>query len=915
MNFIEKNKNILAALVLFTIVCTGFFAHLNLFSQTEYVNGTDGGFYAFRVRELVEDGVFPFSITGSPPVIFLTSAFFAKFFGVFDGVKIATALYSVLLGVSIFILTKYITKSRKAGLIAAFFAIFSPMSLRVAADIRKNTAALFFMPLIFYFMLKLFDDLQKAKSASNWKYVIPLAIVGVLGILSHNSIITIWFVSLAYFALYFGLKWFDSAHHRGKLEMREFIPVFAVNLLIVVLTLLFYDKISSNLETIAAPPGPLSQPMFEELNTYILPLAVVAVPGILLAFWRRTRKDILLLSWLLLLFLLTLSQAVGPSEYWRFILIMFVPITIFVGYSFDWLMKRLRYIAVILLVAVAIIATQQFFEFGRTNPQMTPQLNEQILGSLQKAADRIERDGHVYTSAQHHPYFWVRYFFGINSKRFYEDSLDKFNDLINEGNDVYYTKGSFDMDVSSMNMPPEEMKFEEPPKNVKGEMEEHKPPMDFKPDGFKTDDFEPDPALQEKYLETVYKDEDVTVFKLKSAVDPSDVKGLIRPAMREEDVRPERTAYDFSRLRYLSTYLILPYEIINIINPPYLPLWQIQLGLPLSLLIIGFAASLLLKIKLKSDLAKFLVIAIGVALVFVIYGLKPSIFWGAKSPFVMEPPGPPGPEGPQPPSKEDQQYNWSTMTEGPYRDRVSYATSTDLLHWTDSGKTLAEHASVPDAIYKDGMIYLYFVDVTQDGKPEQLGLLRSKDKGQTWLPKTFITIEDLGDKAAVDPDPFLLPDGRIRLYYFDITVGFKGESGKIYSAISDDGINFVEEEGVRFEREEGLFDPDVIKVGDTYRMYVGDEIGQNVISAISSDGLTFTEEGLAYSGRAVPNVFYDGEKYILYTAGIEIAFSNDGKTFTKQEYSFRRESGLTADAGVIQVGENQYLMFYKTRMP
>jgi len=232
------------------------------------------------------------------------------------------------------------------------------MSLRIAADIRKNAAALFFMPLIFYFMLKLFDDLQKAKSAlprslkqavGNWKYAIPLAIVGALGILSHNSIITIWFVSLAYFALHFGL--------RGKLEIREFIPVFAANLGVVILLLLFYDKISSSLETIAAPPRPLSQPMFEELNTYTLPLAAVAVPGILLAFWRRTRKDILLLSWLILLFLLTFSQAVGPSEYWRFILIMFVPVTIFVGYSFDWLLSKLRYIAVILLVVVAIIAT------------------------------------------------------------------------------------------------------------------------------------------------------------------------------------------------------------------------------------------------------------------------------------------------------------------------------------------------------------------------------------------------------------------------------------------------------------------------------------------------------------------------------------------------------------------------------
>jgi hypothetical protein len=271
------------------------------------------------------------------------------------------------------------------------------------------------------------------------------------------------------------------------------------------------------------------------------------------------------------------------------------------------------------------------------------------------------------------------------------------------------------------------------------------------------------------------------------------------------------------------------------------------------------------------------------------------------------------------PEGEEPEYNWSTMDEGPYNDRVSYATSTDLLQWTDSGQTLAEHASVPDAIYNpnDGIIYLYFVDVTQDGEPEQIGLLRSEDKGKTWLPKVFATIEGLGQKIAVDPDPFLLPDGRIRLYYFDIATARPGQetSGKIYSAVSSDGIHFVEEEGVRFEREEGLFDPDVIKVNGTWRMYVGAGEEPNVISAISTDGVTFEEEGVAFEGGSVPNVFYDGERYILYVAGINLAFSNDGKSFTRQDYSFCGETGFAADPGVIQIGNTDYLMFFKTKVP
>lgn len=260
------------------------------------------------------------------------------------------------------------------------------------------------------------------------------------------------------------------------------------------------------------------------------------------------------------------------------------------------------------------------------------------------------------------------------------------------------------------------------------------------------------------------------------------------------------------------------------------------------------------------------------------------------------------------------QYNWSTMDRGPYRDKISYATSSDLLNWKDSGRILAEHASVPDAIYKDGVIYVYFVDVSQDGKPEQIGLIKSADKGQIWSEKVDITIQGQGEKVAVDPAPFLLSDGRIRLYFFDIAdTRVPGRSGKIYSALSDDGVHFVLEQGVRLERQAGLFDPDVIWVDGTWFMYVGDETGQNTVAATSTDGITFIEKGVAYAGGAIPNVFYNGKQFFLYTGGIDIATSQDGLTFTKTDSRFESSYGLTADPGVIQLGAGNYLMVFKTK--
>ncbi|NQU99981.1 MAG: hypothetical protein HQ538_04535 [Parcubacteria group bacterium] len=82
-------------------------------------------------------------------------------------------------------------------------------------------------------------------------------------------------------------------------------------------------------------------------------------------------------------------------------------------------------------------------------------------------------------------------------------------------------------------------------------------------------------------------------------------------------------------------------------------------------------------------------------------------------------------------NKDCQRYAWSTMNEGPYRDKVSYATSTDLLSWTDSEQILAEHASVPGAVMKDGTIYVYHVDVVEECYAESLGLIKSEDDGKT----------------------------------------------------------------------------------------------------------------------------------------------------------------------------------------
>jgi len=247
---------------------------------------------------------------------------------------------------------------------------------------------------------------------------------------------------------------------------------------------------------------------------------------------------------------------------------------------------------------------------------MMAQPTESILKSMEAAAEKIERNSYVYANFEYHTYLWLRYFFGVNTKRYISGSLEEINDLIEEGRDVYLARA---------------------PSTGQVEMEEeNKPPS--------KDDVvlgEESSSLEEEYTETVYSDGITEVLKLTTVVEASNANEIITPVSDEGSGSEMRGEYDFRRLKYLSTYLILPYEMINLINPPYIALWQIELGLPLSVMLIGFVFSLLIKAsrldpsKKMGIIAEALAIAGGAAIIFFLYGTSPTIFWGAEQDDTM----------------------------------------------------------------------------------------------------------------------------------------------------------------------------------------------------------------------------------------------------------------------------------------
>lgn len=257
---------------------------------------------------------------------------------------------------------------------------------------------------------------------------------------------------------------------------------------------------------------------------------------------------------------------------------------------------------------------------------------------------------------------------------------------------------------------------------------------------------------------------------------------------------------------------------------------------------------------------------------------------------------------------------------GPYTHRVMSATSGNGLDWTYDDRTLIEHASVPSAIVTPaGNLRVYYVDAGQ--VPETTNCAESTDGGKTFRV-LGLSIENRPGEKALDPSIVLLPDGRYRLYYFGVT-GSPSQAGEhsIYSAISDDGVRFVQErEAFKYP---GLVDPDVFWTGSDWMMYVFSLDAGGTITARSADGRSFEYAGplsLKGWGTVAPVALGDG-RFRLYAfdqpAGTTVAsfLSSDCVTWTREEGTrlSAPEGFQITDPFVVRLADGSWKMIFKVQ--
>ena len=480
----------------------------------------DDGGYYVYYTQQLIDGHWTGSLLAPSPVIFFFSALFAIPVGVNAGVTIATCLFSSLAGLSVFLLSERLVKDPRASLIAATLTVFSALSLAMNADMRKSAAGAFFVPLVLYFLLKSFDDR---------KYLIPFGACGALAAMSHKTSFAAGFVLVAYFLLLFVFK--------KRLPKREVMLSICIAMFLLAVLIALFPNSIGELEWLSSSKADMNSGA-RNFSALMLPLAVLAPLGLAIGLRRRKEEDLFLAGWALSMFVLALPQ-VSSGQGYRFTYLLVAPLSILSGAGALWLRgksKRLFYAA----VAIAALSAAQFLYYGVADREMASVPSTEAMRALEELSSTLPNSAVVYSTVFRNglPNYWINgYFFKRDDRPISVLNWQAYvNDDIEAGREVYVIQ------------PGPHALFPWLP-----------------PGG---------PHLTYSNLETVYNKSDVLAFKVVGRIPESTAAGggiVTKP-------------YDRGRLVHLSTYLLLPYEVINAINPPYLPALQAFVGIPLSLL-------------------------------------------------------------------------------------------------------------------------------------------------------------------------------------------------------------------------------------------------------------------------------------------------------------------------------------------
>ncbi len=238
-------------------------------------------------------------------------------------------------------------------------------------------------------------------------------------------------------------------------------------------------------------------------------------------------------------------------------------------------------------------------------------------------------------------------------------------------------------------------------------------------------------------------------------------------------------------------------------------------------------------------------------------------------------------------------------------------------HFADSGRLIADHASVPDAVVAtDGRLLLYFVNGYSDSI--WVAASETRDDAFRFQPVVFA---GSAMERPVDPCPIVGSDGTVWLYAMERCVVYPGfETMRIRVARSADGLRFEADPTVCLEWP-GITDPDVFRLPDgQYVMHVSQ--GRALWRAVSDDGVSFQWDAgkpLSTEGAVSKTVEHEPGRFRLYCSasdGIRYHESGDGLAWPRESKLGLApvRGGAVADPAPVRFADG-WRLYYKRAKP
>ncbi len=261
--------------------------------------------------------------------------------------------------------------------------------------------------------------------------------------------------------------------------------------------------------------------------------------------------------------------------------------------------------------------------------------------------------------------------------------------------------------------------------------------------------------------------------------------------------------------------------------------------------------------------------------------------------------------------------------------RIMTAMSADGIHFIPTGNILSDRANVPDVhIADDGAIWVYYIgqDI-ETGKEESTVLATSSDQGTSWTYH-YLTFNDFPNhRDPSDPDVVRLEDGTYRMFF---TMSFTAKKYGIGYADSPDGLTFTYK-GKSFEGPLDAVDSNTVYFDGVWHMFAGQEKNPGQVHATSTDGITFTlatDQTPVFPGKN----YYSSDELVENDVLRLYAFSGDeknarsftttdGRTWTPDGVALSGDDTTTLgtdylqDISVAKRSDGTYFMAYVTELP